>query len=311
MNSLAKEMRLIDRITGRAWREFNRFIPRTKAGDRILSWARFTAAHRRVPNRHSRLFNDFLYQVKVSGALEEPLKTFSSDKEYVKLLVTACVGESYNVPTIAVLRSMEECRSYPFPDNCVIKATHCSGATILRRAGQAIDFPEINRWFSINYHSVNRERNYKALIPKVIVEPFVFGDFNPNDYKIFCVGGEPRLIQVDVDRHICHQRVLFDTSWKPLPYSYEYPVPDRTPAPPINLSTMLDVARRMSARFAFVRVDLYSNDESIYVGELTHCPESARGRFENLAAEAAVTAVLFDGLALQALSPTIARAHGT
>ena len=52
------------------------------------------------------------------------------------------------------------------------------------------------------------------LVPKVIVEPFVFGDDNPNDYKIFCARGKAGLIQVDSDRYGHHVQSFYDVRWE-------------------------------------------------------------------------------------------------
>ena len=35
---------------------------------------------------------------------------------------------------------------------------------------------------------------------------------------------------------------------------------------------MLEISHLLSRNFTFIRVDLYTNDETIYVGELTSCP---------------------------------------
>src|SRR5690606_7574589 len=100
-----------------------------------------------------------------------------------------------------------------------IKATHTSGCVILRKQGEPIDRAYIKSWFGLNYYHMCREANYQRLKPKVIVEPLVFGDSNIQDYKIFCVNGQPRLIQVDVDRYIEHKRKYFDAGWNEQDFS--------------------------------------------------------------------------------------------
>jgi hypothetical protein len=42
-----------------------------------------------------------------------------------------------------------------------------------------------------------------------------------------------------------------------------------------------------------VRVDLYSNGEQLYVGEITHCAECAGGNFIPPQAEKCASALLF------------------
>lgn len=282
------------RLRGRAWRELNGLLPKARWADRLLAWLRFVGDHRRLPRRRSpELFNDRLYALKTSDAIVDPLRVFTADKELVKHYVRSVVGERHNIPTLAVLRSLDECRAWPFPSRCVVKPTHLSGAVWLRRHGEPIDEIRLASWLRSNYYDSSREAQYRTLRPKLIVEPFVFDDDSPVDYKFFCAGGEPRMIQVDADRHVRHTRTLFDANWRPLPFAFKYPLCDTPPARPRNLGLMLDLARALSREFDFVRVDFYSDGEQALVGELTHCPENARGRFSPLEGEAAVSVLLF------------------
>jgi hypothetical protein len=127
----------------------------------------------------------------------------------------------------------------------------------------------------------------------VIVEPLLFGSSNVEDYKIFCVDGAPRIIQVDVDRYVGHKRKYFDADWTEQDFSIKYPRTDKILPRPSNLAEMLAVAARLSGDLWFVRVDLYSDGEKIYVGELTHCADNADGRFMPRAAEEIMSARLF------------------
>jgi hypothetical protein len=284
---------IAQRLTGRFLRELNRLLPNTTWGDRLMTWSRFVVTHRRLPRVGGRLLNDRLYRIKTTDALADPLCVLTSDKELVKLYVAAVLGDSYNVPTVQVLHSLTECEAYVFPARCVVKPTHTSGMTILRRHGEPIDLDQLAAWFARDYYRSSRESNYRRLVPKVIVEPFVFNDDNPNDYKIFCVEGRPKLIQVDSDRHARHTRILFDAHWRPLSCAYKVPLPAVVPPCPPNFEAMLDAAARLSARFGFVRVDLYSNGRDLRVGELTHCPGGGTDVFHPAEGERDVTALLF------------------
>ena len=224
------------RIDGRLMRIVCGLFPHTRWGDWAWSWLWFLRMQKRLPRRGSALFNDYLFRLKTSGEILRPLRAFTSDKELVKLYIKAVVGDRYNVPTLAVLRTAADCQTFEFPHRCVIKPTHLSGKVILRRAGEPIDFEIIERWFSTNYYAVGREANYRHLEPKLIVEPFVFEDENPNDYKVFCFDGKPRLIQVDSDRQAGHRRDLFDVRWQRQPFSFVYAQAER-PAPETAVPT--------------------------------------------------------------------------
>ena len=267
-------------------------IPRTRGGDRFVAFLDFLRMHRRVP-RNRPLFNDALYRIRTTSEITDPLRVFVSDKEFLKLFVSATIGDHFNVPTLKVLNSFQEAIDYQYPSDCCIKPTHLSGAVILRRQGEAIDFQEIRRWFTTSHYDVTREANYKTLRRKTIVEPLVFDSDNVNDYKIFCYEGIPKLIQVDVDRHLRHTRNLFDAGWSELDFAFVYPRSSRHLEKPSNLDEMLEVASALSRGFGFVRVDLYSNGERCLVGEITNCPENAMGTFMPKAGEAMASKMLF------------------
>jgi hypothetical protein len=279
-------------VLDKALPRLRKYLPHTPRGDRLYHRILFLRKHGRFPRREA-LWNDMWFNVKTSAEIDDPLRVFVSDKEHVKHYVRAVVGDDYNVPTIAVLRSPAEVDTYEFPTECCIKPTQASSHVILRRNGEPIDRERIKRWFSINYYNVGRERNYRHLKPKVIVEPLIFDSTNVEDFKIFCFNGKPRIIQVDVDRHIRHTRNYFDTEWNELDFSIIYPRADVTVPRPANLEIMVSIARRLSARFSFVRIDLYSNGRDVLVGEITNCSENAGGFFVPADAEKTASALMF------------------
>jgi hypothetical protein len=248
--------------------------------------------HQRSPNGRM-LWNDVWYRLKTTDEILEPLRVFVSDKEHVKQYVKAEIGDAYNVPTLAVLHSPQEVDDYEFPAECCIKPTQASGQVILRTQGEPVDRERIKSWFGINYYYAGREWNYQRLKPKVIVEPLIFDSNNIEDFKIFCFNGEPRLIQVDLDRYVDHTRKFFDTDWNEQDFSILYPRSTAPFARPASLDTMLAVARRLSAPFSFVRIDLYSEGDRVLVGEITNCSENAGGVFVPRSAEIQASELMF------------------
>ena len=261
-------------------------------GDNLISFVNFLRIHRRLPARKP-IFSDVLYRIKTTDEIINPLRVFVSDKEFVKLFVKAVLGDNFNVPTTKILHTIEEVKKFQFPSDCCIKPTHLSGKAILRRKNSPINYDEIESWLNWNYYHTTRETNYKNLKHKIIVEPLVFDNDNLHDYKIFCNDGEPKLIQVDFDRYIDHTRKFYDTKWNEMPFSLLYPLSSRQLEKPKNLDKMLEAARSLSRYFNFVRVDLYSNGEECVVGEITNCPENARGVFVPKSAELFASNIIF------------------
>lgn len=268
-----------------------RFIPKTRLGDRLYALVHFTMAHRRLP-RSNLIFNDYLYKLKTSREIRNPLRTLVTDKELAKLFVKAKVGAAHCVPTLAILRTAAEVDAYEFPDQCCIKPTHASGFRILRKAGETIDKEEIKRWLKMNYYDLSRERNYRSLEPKIIVEPLIFGVIGPTDYTMFCFKGRVKLIEVHVNRFAENSAGIYDRNWVLQDYSNTRALPARVGRPP-NFDAMIDVAEKLSSSFCLIRIDLYSDGESIFVGELTNCSGSANEPFIPPEGELLASRILF------------------
>jgi hypothetical protein len=258
----------------------------------VIGFCDFYISHRRLPTETLR-FNDVLYKIKTTDEIIHPLRVFVTDKEFVKLFVKAVVGEQYNIPTLAVLRSMDDVRAYPFPAACCIKPTHASGQVIVRQNGEALDFKEIERWFDLNYYRRGREANYKTLQPKIIVEPLIFGRAGPDEYKFFCYKGKPKLIKVIQNRYTDYSCKYFDAKWAEQDFSITYEKSSKSMPCPGNLDEMLAIAAVVSAYFSFVRVDCYSDGATCLVGEITNCSENAGGQFIPKSGEHVASKMIF------------------
>ena len=272
-----------------------RLIPRNGAGDWLYSLQSFWLCHKRLPLKRY-LFNNYLFQLKTSNEIIDPLRVFITDKEYLKIYVKAKVGDNFNVPTISILHSPLEVDTFIFPNRCCIKPTHASGEYVIRDSGEPLPFEKIKSWFSLNYYQSGREANYKYLRPKIIVEPLIFDSTIVVDYKFFCFNGVPKIIQVDLDRTTDHRRLLFDPSWSCLEFTVGYRKPDFpyvVPACPDNFNEMLMLAERLSSDFSLIRIDLYSDGGLIYVGEITNCHGNATERFYPQSGEIRFSRLLF------------------
>jgi hypothetical protein len=284
---------IFQRVLGAALPRLRRSVlPRNRFGDNLYHRLLFLNKHRRAPGR-GMLWNDVLYRLKTSDEIRDPLRVFVSDKEHVKQYVRDTVGDEYNVPTLAVIRSPDEVERLEFPARCCIKPTHASGQVILRQQGEPIDLDRIRGWFGLDYYRAGREANYRGLQPKVIVEPLIFDSANVEDFKVFCWNGAPKLVQQDFDRHSHHTRKYFDTDWNEQDFSIIYPRSNARAPRPDALPLMLEVARKLSTPFSFIRIDLYTDGRRVLVGEITNCSENAGGIFLPAAGEKVASQILF------------------
>lgn len=278
--------------------------PKTRWLDRLFLTIQFRRDHKRMPRCSGGTLNDAYFHINTTDAIMDAARAFVSDKALVKEFVAGKIGAQHNVETIAVLDTFEAARDFAYPADCVIKPTHMSGEVILRRGGEAVDFDTVRRWYGSNYYDATREANYRHLRPRVIVEPFIFGRESVEDFKIFCLHGRPLVIQVDHDRHTRHTQNLYTADWELLPFAITCPVgPGMTR--PGNLPQLLELAARLSDEFSLIRVDLYTDGQSILVGELTNLHQSGRGQFMPPTGEAIMSRILFgeSGFSPEVLDP--------
>lgn len=97
-----------------------------------------------------------------------------------------------------------------------------------------------------------------------------------NDYKFYCVNGEPLFVQVMTDRepNTHTMRVaLMDMNWHPHPEycSTLHKQPDEV-IKPKSFVKMIEMAKNLSSPFEFVRVDFYEVSEKPVFGEMTFTP---------------------------------------
>ncbi len=133
-------------------------------------------------------------------------------------------------------------------------------------------------WLDRTYYTSSRERHYRFLKRKIILEPILFEDKNLKDYKIFTHNHKAKVIQVDIDRSSAHSRQMYSLDWKKIDMNYQYHSRGTVPQPKL-LNEMLNITTKISNYFKFIRVDLYTNDNEIFVGELTNHPGNAGERF--------------------------------
>lgn len=260
-------------------------FPKNKYGDFVVCYYRFLKTHKRLPKKEG--FNDILFKIKTSSEILRPERQFVSDKELVKQYIKSIVGDEFNVPTRAVLRSKNEILKFKYLPKDVVKPTHASGLIHILKKSTDADPQKYLEWLKVNYYEISREANYKFLVPKIIVEPIIFNNPSIKDIKFFCVNGHIVFIQVDFDRFSNHTRNLYDEKWRNLNVSLQYPISRRKMEKPKNLDLMIEIAKTISNRFSIIRIDMFSseNTKKVVIGEITNCHGSAHEIFGSLKEE--------------------------
>lgn len=168
------------------------------------------------------------------------------------------------------------------PSSFVLKTTNGGGGedvVLVRDKNQTDRLEKVKFLDAKRVKEVNggREWAYTGIKkPRIIAEELLINTENPDagveDFKILCFHGEPHYIIVDKDRFIDHKRNFYTTEWERVSVTTDHEQFE-TPYPkPKNFDEMMNLARKLSADFPFVRVDLYNIEGKIYFGELTFYP---------------------------------------
>ena len=242
----------------------------------------------RWPNlKDPKRFSDKMQWYKLN--YRDPLMTQCVDKYREKFYLNQKGFEEYIPKTIQVCEHVEDIKYEDLPNSFIIKCNNGYGNNYIVRDKKKIDIEDINKvfnaWHSTSPVTFGREWAFINVPPKIMVEELLVskdgsqrGDLN--DYKVMCFNGVPRVVWVDIDRYSNHKRNFYDTKWNQLPVESDCPLSDYNVPRPYGLDKMLEIASTIAKDFPFVRVDFYSVNQHVYIGEMTFYPWSGCVNFK-------------------------------
>jgi hypothetical protein len=258
--------------------------------DYILLWCKFLIKRFEFLNlKYPQNFNQKIQWIKVYD--RNPLYTKLADKYAVREYVTEKVGGKYLIPLLWVGTSFDDINFDIMPNQFVIKCNHGFGRVVVckdksqfdvKKAKRIIDYA-MRQDYYLGYP--DRQWQYKDIQRKIIIEEYLF---EPNgeeisDYKIYCFNGEPKYIGVFSERFKGNiQASHFDLDWNLMPFSTRRnpKIQEVLPKRPTNLEEMISISNYLSKDAHFVRVDLYSVNDKIFLGELTLTPKNGHYMFQ-------------------------------
>ncbi len=249
--------------------------------DKAISKYHYRHALGHNPNiEHPVLFTEKIQWIKFHATTD--LMRTCSDKLTARDYVGGIVGKEALIPLIAVYDDARAIDWGSLPSRFVLQCNHDCKSTIIVKDKAAItelEKKDIEGFLSLrlkqDYSKAGGETQYRGLPRRILATELLE---NPDgsevmDYKFYCFHGEPRFIQVDVDRHSDHRRIILDCSWEKTGYvSMIFPKCTEVPPKPAALKELVAIASRLSKDFPFVRVDLYECGGKAYFGELTFTP---------------------------------------
>lgn len=209
-------------------------------------------------------------------------ETVLADKFAIREFVKKSFGEDFLIPLVFETQNPSLITPEIFPGYpIIVKANHDSGSYRIIRNKNSVDWSKLQTdcrfWLTRNYYWVERERQYKNIVPRIIIEKLLITKDGkiPFDFKLNCINGKVEFIYVSVDREGDNKRNIYDRNWNPLYFTWAGKSKDvsklRGPEipPPVKLDKMIEIAEKIANEFYYVRIDFYDVDGKIYFGEIT------------------------------------------
>lgn len=219
-------------------------------------------------------FNQKIQYLKLNDATK--MKTLLTDKYENREWIKNNIGEEYLVPLLGVYDKFEDIKFDKLPKQFVIKCNHGSGYNYIVKDKNKLDKKDleekINNWMSQNFAFVSGfELQYNGIKPKIICEEYLGN--NLIDLQAWCTKGEILFFSYIHSPHGENKKVTFDEKWNKLDFYTSLPIYKGKVEKPKELNKIIKIAKRISRKFKFVRVDFYiTNKNKILISEFTFTP---------------------------------------
>lgn len=246
--------------------------------------------------KNPKTFSEKLQWLKLYN--RKPEYTTMVDKNAVKEYVAKIIGEEYIIPTLGVWDTPEEINWDELPNQFVLKTTHGGGSTGVVICKDKANFDKkvavekLSRSLKSCIYQSYREWPYKNVKRRIIAEQYMEDRESEDliDYKFYCFNGEPIYCQVIRDRRSKETIDFYDVDWNHMSFVGLNPIAENSlvsivkngitqVVKPYKLEDMLSICSKVASQIPFVRVDLYSIQSKVYMGEITFYPASGIGVF--------------------------------
>lgn len=229
------------------------------------------------PNlRHPRDLSEIWIAHLLSGKVHD--NYLLADKYRVREYVEQRGLGNILTPLIAAYDRPEDIEWEQLPQQFAIKLNYGAGMNIICQDKSQLNpqqtVVQLHRWLDNHGKYSFSESHYNLIERKIVVEEFIDdgnGGF-PTDYKFMVLRGKVACILAVYGREDGHGEYLpYTVNWKPREDYAKTKGITAIPCP-ANLGEMISIAERLAKGLDLVRVDLYSNGQRIWFGEMTLTP---------------------------------------
>lgn len=226
--------------------------------------------------RAPKYYGEKIQWLKLYGELEK-LSSFT-DKYEVRKYIKTTIGEEYLVDILGIFDNVDDINFSLLPNEFVLKCTNGSQAVIICKDKRTFDELKakkiMNKWLKTNYFKQKKEKQYKEIKNRIIVEKYMEDESGGlRDYKFYCYNGNPKFFTIYSNRFKEIIVDTFDINGNFLDDCKKMGKRTRRSIHPTiprgHLLKLIELSKKLSKKFTFVRVDFYIVEDKIYFGELT------------------------------------------
>ena len=236
-----------------------------------IMYKRFGVPYYWMNTKNPRTFSEKINWLKTHPVV--PNEVELADKYEVREFIRQTIGEQYLVPILGVWDNADDINFEQLPKQFVLKLTKGSGYNLICNDKSTLDIlatkKMLSKWLRVNCYYFSREPQYKGK-SKLMAEEML--EYNITDYKFFCFQGEPKYVELYIDRFGDHKKVFYDMDWNVAGFTTANDVAKASVERPKEFEEMKDIARKLCKGISFVRVDLYVHGGCVYFGEMTFHP---------------------------------------
>lgn len=219
-----------------------------------------------------------------------PLKTKCADKILLRDYCKEILGEDLCISILKIYNSSDEIDFNELPNQFVIKCNHGSGMNIIVKDKSKLNAnktrQQLDLWMKCDFSLKNGfEAHYHDIKHKIFIEEYKTDAEQIGslfDYKFWCFNGEPKFYTIN-EGHGHGPIIHYTMSQKKSSLErtdYKVP-PSLNYKQPLNFNEMVDLSKKLSEPFKFVRVDFYEINGRVYLGEMTFTPGACGFKYKH------------------------------
>ena len=236
--------------------------------------------HKNLDIKNPKTFNEKIQYLKLNDYYNDKNIELLADKFEVRKYIEK-KGLSFLLNDIyGVYDNVNDLDWEQLPNSFVLKCTFGAQRNIIIEDKNKVSKKEVlkkmNYFLKTPFGYETVEFHYLKMKRRFLVEKYLEtsdGSY-PVDYKVFCMNGKPRIIEVCLNRKSDMKALFFDLKWnhlniesKSLPKNIDFEI-----LKPKKLKDMLNFSVKLSEGFRFVWVDFFEYRDNLLLSELTFTP---------------------------------------